>query len=391
MIRKAAADTGVYNKKLAHFINENVVGMKVLKSTLVSMAVSEKATPYFNELRRLKVRLSLFKTIPNVLMQPISLIFIVFVFVFSYKTASFSLPSFIVVMYLIQKIFQNFSGLQSNYHTINETVPYLRSVQNYLDSAGHNREVNDGNLKLEFEKEIEFKNISFSYRNSKSVLTHTSFSIKKGKMVGLVGESGSGKSTIVDVVLRLLDPVDGVILVDGVDLKKIDLLEWRSKIGYVSQDIFLINDTVANNIKFYDRAIDDTAIEDAIKMAHADEFIKELPNGLDTVVGDRGVELSQGQRQRIVIARALARRPQILILDEATSALDNESEMKIQDAILALKGKVTILVVAHRLQTVMSCDKLLVLEGGRVIEEGPPKKLLSDKDSVFFKAYNIRK
>ena len=167
--------------------------------------------------------------------------------------------------------------------------------------------------------------------------------------------------------------------------------DWREHVGYISQDIFLTNDTIANNIRFYRDSISEDDIVDAAKKANIYDFIKTLPDGLNTIVGERGIQLSVGQRQRVAIARVLVKKPSILLLDEATSALDNESEMQVQKVIEKLKGDTTILVIAHRLSTITNSDKLLVIEEGVISEKGSPKELLKDKESYFYKVYNIRK
>ena len=208
-------------------------------------------------------------------------------------------------------------------------------------------------------------------------------------MIGLVGPSGAGKTTTVDLMLRLIEPTRGTIQVDGVEGNTIALADWRANVGYVSQDFFLLHDTIRNNIRFYDAAMTDEQIWKAARLAHIDEFIRKSPKGLDTMVGDRGIRLSAGERQRIVIARTLARKPTLLILDEATSALDNESEAHIKGVINELKGRVTIVAIAHRLTTIMDSDELIVLQGGRVVETGSPKTLLADPGSYFYKVYSI--
>jgi len=238
---------------------------------------------------------------------------------------------------------------------------------------------------------LEFKNIGFNYNNEKQILVDVNFTIKKGEMVGLIGPSGAGKTTMVDIILRLFNPTKGEILLDGKNINEIDINEWRKNIGYVSQDIFLKNDTIANNIKFYNDLITDEEMSEAAKMANIYDFIETCPDKFNTVIGERGLLLSVGQRQRIVIARILARQPKILILDEATSALDNESEVQIQEVIENLKNKVTVLLIAHRLSTVMNCTNLLVLLDGEIKEQGSPEKLLADEKSYFYKVSNIRK
>ena len=207
-------------------------------------------------------------------------------------------------------------------------------------------------------------------------------------MIGIVGVSGAGKTTIADLVMRFTDPSEGRLLLDGRDAKDIHLKAWRENIAYVSQDIFLKNGTVENNIKFYDQSISDEDMITAAKTAQCQDFISELPKGFKTEVGERGNNLSGGQRQRIVLARALSRKPQILILDEATSSVDNQSEALIKQAISDLKGKITIVVIAHRLSTILDADKVIYLDHGKIIEEGDPQTLLKNPGSAFYKMYN---
>jgi len=209
-------------------------------------------------------------------------------------------------------------------------------------------------------------------------------------MVGLIGPSGGGKTTIVDIILRLFNPTKGEVLLDGKNINEINLHKWRRNIGYVSQDIFIKNDTIANNIKFYNNSISNAEVEKAAKMANIHRFIQSCPEKYETVIGERGLFISAGQRQRIVIARILARQPKILVLDEATSALDNESEVQIQQVIENLKNKVTVLLIAHRLSTVKNCTKLFILQNGVIKEQGSPEKLLADEKSYFYKVSNIK-
>jgi len=177
--------------------------------------------------------------------------------------------------------------------------------------------------------------------------------------------------------------------VDGEDVTKIDLYDWRKNIGYVSQDIFLLNGSIADNIRFFDDSMGEDVLVNAAKMANIYDFIISTPDGFSTQVGERGVLLSVGQRQRISIARALARKPLILILDEATSALDRDSEIVIQEVIGRLKNYMTIIIIAHRLTTVMESDKIFVIDGGKVVEEGPPNFLLMKHDSYLSRIYKV--
>jgi ABC-type multidrug transport system fused ATPase/permease subunit len=221
------------------------------------------------------------------------------------------------------------------------------------------------------------------------VLKDISFKMPKGGLIGIIGPSGGGKTTLADLILRLFEPTSGTIMLDGKNISDIKLSDWRTKIGYVSQDVFLQDNSIRNNIKFYDEAMSEENILEAVKMANLYDFIKTLPKGLDTQVGDRGLLLSGGQRQRIALARVLARRPEILVLDEATSSLDSASEKLIKEDIEKLKGNITIIVIAHRLSTVADTDKIIALKDGSIVEEGNPATLLENKSSYFYQMYNI--
>ncbi len=219
---------------------------------------------------------------------------------------------------------------------------------------------------------ISVKDLSFSYENaSAQALTGVSVEIFRGEAVGLVGSSGSGKSTLVDVLLGLLKPTTGRVLVDGTDIHN-NLRWWQDQIGYVPQSIFLTDDTLRRNVAFGlpKDEIDEVAIEAAIHSAQLEDFVASLPDGLDTIVGERGVRLSGGQRQRIGIARALYNNPDVLVLDEATSSLDTETEHGVMQAVQALQGEKTVIIVAHRLSTVEYCDRLYRLENARIVDEG---------------------
>jgi len=219
--------------------------------------------------------------------------------------------------------------------------------------------------------------VSFSYDHAK-VLSDVSIAIKKGSMTAIVGPSGSGKTTIVNLLLRLYDPKSGKIIVNGYDLKEYDVNSYRDIVGYVSQDPFVFNATIRENIVFGGEFSDSEVIH-AAKLAHAHDFIMDLPQGYDTLVGDQGITLSGGEKQRIAIARAMIRQPQFLILDEATSSLDNISEAAVQKAIDQVARECTTLVIAHRLTTIQNADKIVVIEKGRVIEEGTHEELMEKR------------
>lgn len=379
------------NRQTAHHINENILGMKTIKVMSAGSKIVDKAKEYFKVLRELVIKTSFLSIATNALIQPIGLIFVFIIFAISYKTGVFNFAALAAIIYLIQRIFSYAQQFQTTLYSMTNAASYVNKMLEYRDEVIKNKEIDRGTNSFEFVNNVEFKNITFYYNQTKQILNNVSFTIKKGEMVGLIGPSGAGKTTIVDIILRLFNPTKGEILLDGKDINNIKINEWRKNIGYVSQDIFLKNDTIANNIKFYNDEISDKEMEEAAKMANIYNFIQTCPDKFETVIGERGLLLSAGQRQRIVIARILARHPEILILDEATSALDNESEVQIQKVIENLKNKVTVLLIAHRLSTVMNCTKLLVLQNGEIKEQGSPKELLSDEKSYFYKVNNIRK
>lgn len=235
-----------------------------------------------------------------------------------------------------------------------------------------------------FKNELRLNDVTYHYHVATSpALDGISINIRKGKSVGLIGASGSGKSTLVDVILGLLTPSAGLVEVDGHDIQQ-GLRQWQDQIGYVPQSIYLTDDTFRRNVAFGlpNEQIDDLAVQRAIKAAQLDEFVSGLPEGLETLVGERGIRLSGGQRQRIGIARALYHDPAVLVLDEATSALDTVTENGVMEAVAALQGSKTIIIVAHRLSTVANCDRLFRLERGRVVEEGAPAEMLSIQKPV---------
>lgn len=229
-----------------------------------------------------------------------------------------------------------------------------------------------------FQTDIRLGNITYTYPAAATpALTDLTIRVRKGESVGFVGPSGSGKSTLVDVILGLLTPGTGQVAVDGKDIQP-NLRAWQDQIGYVPQSIYLTDDTIRRNVAFGlpDDEIDDAQVRRAIRAAQLDEFVAGLPDGLETLVGERGIRLSGGQRQRIGIARALYHDPAVLVLDEATSALDTAAEHGVMQAVAALQGRKTILIVAHRLSTVGGCDRLYRLEQGRIVAESVPKEML---------------
>ena len=231
--------------------------------------------------------------------------------------------------------------------------------------------------------DIKFKNVSFSYEESKEVIHNISFDAPKGSVTALVGSSGSGKSTIASLVSTFLTPDSGTITVDGHDLSKVSLNSYRSQLGVVLQDDFLFEGTIRENILFPRPNSTEEQLTEAVNSAYVNEFTDRFEDGLETVIGERGVKLSGGQRQRIAIARAILADPRILILDEATSNLDTESESLIQKSLASLMEGRTTFVIAHRLSTIRKADQILVIEGGNIAEQGTHDELLKTEGRYY--------
>jgi ATP-binding cassette, subfamily B, bacterial MsbA len=252
-------------------------------------------------------------------------------------------------------------------------------------------DVKGGDLTLNgFKEEIEFRNVSFKYPSrSALVLNDINLMVKKSSIVAIVGMSGAGKTTLVDLLFRFYLTTEGNILIDGVNINDFDVLSLRSKLALVTQETFLFNDTIRNNIAFGKKQVTDEEIMEASRAAHVDNFVKTLDNGYETEIGERGVKLSGGQKQRIAIARAILRNAPILVLDEATSSLDSESEKLVQDALNALMQNRTTLIIAHRLSTIKNADRIIVLDQGKIVEEGSHDELLSN-EGVYKKYYEMQ-
>lgn len=242
----------------------------------------------------------------------------------------------------------------------------------------------------DFQSSIEFHNVSFHYEVGDPVLQGVSLTIRKGEVVAIVGPSGAGKSTLVDLVPRFYDPTGGAITIDGHDLRDVELKSLRDKIGIVTQETILFNDTVRNNIAYGLEECPIERVAEAARAANAHNFISDMPNGYESLIGERGVKISGGERQRLALARAILKNPPILILDEATSSLDTESEILVQEAIERLMAGRTSIVIAHRLSTVQHADRIVVIESGKVVETGRHTDLLKKRGGLYKKLFDLQ-
>jgi ABC-type multidrug transport system fused ATPase/permease subunit len=271
--------------------------------------------------------------------------------------------------------------LQSNI-SISNFLPSYEQLISLREKAAEVEEIEGPRDFVRLVRGIELENLSFTYPGRVQTLADLNICIQKGQMTALVGESGSGKSTVTDLVLGLQTPESGQVLIDGVSLGDWKQNSFRERVGYVPQDPLLFHASIKDNLLWSFEQAREDALWGALRLANAEDFVRELPQSIDTIVGDRGVRLSGGQRQRIALARALLRKPELLILDEATSSLDSESELLIQQAIEQVAKDTTILIVAHRLSTIAKADQVYVMVQGRVVEEGPFRVLSSTPGSI---------
>ena len=367
--RNVSMATERINREMAHFVGEHVIGMKAVKAMALEQPVGEKGAKIFEERRRLNLRSILLRSYVELFVQFAAVIFIGLTFTIMYKSEAFSFAAFGVIVFAVSQIFAQVQAGQLQLHTLITMFPYISEAFAYADRTRESEEPLGGGDKFSIERSVSFRNVSFSYPDRGTVLSRANVEIRRGELVGLVGPSGSGKTTFADLLLRLYEPTDGAILADGSDIREIPLNSWRTHVGYVAQDPVLLNDTIEENIRFYNERLSHEEAKNAARLAHIADFIESLPKKYDTVIGDRGVLLSGGQRQRVALARVLARKPVLLVLDEATSALDRESETAIHKSIDALHGTVTVVVIAHRVSTIRSADRILAIEDGLVKEK----------------------
>jgi ABC-type multidrug transport system fused ATPase/permease subunit len=375
------------NAKRFKVLNEAFQGSKEIKIGGLEHAYIDQYTKPANKIARNSAFTEILFQIPRLSLEGIAfggMILIILYYMSLGKNINNILP--IITLYAfagyrmlpaLQKIYMSLTHLRLVVPTINSLYEDLKNLN--IELSNDNKEI------LDFEKNIVLKNVNYIYpKSDKTALKNINLSIPKNCTIGLVGKTGSGKTTTVDVILGLLEPQKGTLEIDNKIINKKNIKSWQSLIGYVPQNIFLADDTIAANIALGVKAkkIDYSAIEYAAKLANIHQFImSDLPLRYNTLVGERGIRLSGGQRQRLGIARALYYKPKVLFLDEATSALDNLTEKAVIDAIHNTKNKITKIIVAHRLSTVKKCDKIFLFENGQIIQSGTFDYLIKNSDT----------
>ena len=294
-----------------------------------------------------------------------------------------------VMMLAFLQMIPQVSQLIANKSSLQNVLPAYEQITRLREEAKVMKQCSGNKQLTTFSRELLLKNVSFSYPNRPPILRNISLVVPQGKFVAIVGESGAGKTTLIDLVMALHEPTSGSISIDGVSLQEFDVYSYRQRVGYVPQEAVLFNQSIRENLLWASPKASEADVEDACRRANAMEFIEALPERFDTPVGDRGVRLSGGQAQRISLARAILRKPLLLILDEATSALDSQSERIIQQAIESIAKETTIIAIAHRLSTIMNADHIVLLNNGTIAEEGSYPSLINRK-GLFYRMVKLQ-
>lgn len=357
---------------LSSLYDETISGMRVIKAFTAEGYRKEQFLNESNLVFRLMNRVQRLRVLASPLTEFLaSIIFASIIWYGGKQVVSENIEASVFIFYLITfgMIIGPAKSFSTGFFNLKKGLGSVKRIEDVLKLKTDILEVENPKILKEFNQKIEFKNVSFQYNNQGKVLKDVNISIKKGDVLAIVGPSGGGKTTFVDLIPRLYDCTNGEILIDGINVKEISKQSLREKMGIVTQESILFNDTVANNIAFGIEATKEEIIE-AAKIANAHDFIEKMQNGYEAIIGDRGQNLSGGQRQRITLARAVLKNPPILILDEATSALDSESEKLVQQALVKLMKNRTSVIIAHRLSTIQYADNIIVMENGEIIEQG---------------------
>ncbi|MEN6551690.1 MAG: ABC transporter ATP-binding protein [Methanobacterium sp.] len=384
--RSSGEEITTTTRDLYYSIMQHLEGMKTIKSfgmekeniKVFSNQTNQVASNYLESIKSY-ADVKLLFDVGTVLV--LSVMVMVLIEIVKLPTASLFL-----LIYLFVRMIPQFSTIQRAYQYFINMLPAFGNVMDLEEQCLENSEATGlGEGKIELKKGICFENVTFSYRGEDHfAMKDLELNISVGKTTAIAGPSGAGKSTVADLLMGLIQPDEGKITVDGIPISGTFFKSWRNEIGYVSQETFLFNESVRFNLLLANHNAGENDLIDALKLAAANEFVFKLPEGLDTIIGDRGVRLSGGERQRLALARAILRKPSLLIMDEATSNLDSDNEKKILKAIDDLHGEITILMIAHRISTIKNADYIYLVDGGNIVESGSWDELLKKEKGWFW-------
>ena len=362
-------------------LKESLDGAKIILGFGANLKALKRMTLQFNLHRDAAITHYVFNAVIPEIAIPMGLLAIVITFSLT-PSQTIKISEMSIIVWSL-KYAGNYLGLLAQYKTsIESFFPSYQQIISFRNKAKELKQITGEKKFNTLNDNIIFKNITFTHKGRELTIKDINMIIEKGKMTAITGESGAGKSTIIDLLMGFFTPSDGEVLVNNIKLSEWDINSLREKIGYVPQEPILFNMSLRDNLLWSKSDATEEDIWESLKQTYSDDFIKELPEGLNTIIGDRGIKLSGGQRQRVALARAIIRKPEILVLDEATSSLDSHSEKLIQKAIENIGKKTTIIVIAHRLSTIKNAHTIYVLGNGNVIQSGDWESL-KNQDGVF--------
>jgi subfamily B ATP-binding cassette protein MsbA len=380
-VKKSSAVTQEKMGAMTSVLQETISGIRVVKAFVMERFEIKKFRETTRDYFKTMVRLTRVGSLSPPLTEILGVFAAALLLWFAGKeilSGTLDPSRFFLFLFAMLSLMQPIRTISHLNIDIQQGMAAAKRIYEVMDTQPKIKNAPDAVDKKSFDENVSFDDVHFSYDGSKEVLSGVSFSVAAGQVAALVGPSGAGKSTLMDLLIRFYDPIGGRIEIDGIDLRRIDIDSLRTLMGIVTQETILFNDTVWNNIAYGHEQAPREGVEAAARAANAHDFIMAMPQGYQTLIGDRGVKLSGGERQRLAIARALFKNPPILIFDEATSSLDSESEALVQEAIdRLLKGR-TVFVIAHRLSTIQNVDKIVVLDHGKMVQMGNHESLMKE-------------